>query len=94
MTLGRNAVSFLIATAFIMAIQGCSNTWLVFGSNEGFCDDCGYENKGVCSNPADVYNNRELIENKPASCGKDDKWRRDGKNRPEIVINEEEKYDD
>lgn len=89
MKIGKLSTALFFGALFM---SGCSNV-LIFGHNDGFCDDCGFENKGVCANPADVFRNRELVLHKSATCDKSDKYHRDGRDRPEVVVNSEE-YDD
>ena len=34
---------------FVVVFSGCSSKSFVFGENKGFCEDCGFQYKGVCA---------------------------------------------
>jgi len=62
--------SFFVAMTTLMLLGGCSSKSYIFGEQEGFCQDCGYQYKGVCANPMDIYYNSDIIVDKPATCDK------------------------
>lgn len=63
-------VVYLCVLSFGLLFSGCSSKSYIFGEEEGFCQDCGYQFKGVCANPMDIYYNSDAIVNKRAKCDK------------------------
>jgi len=63
---------------FVVVFSGCSSKSFVFGENKGFCEDCGFQYKGVCANPMDIYYNSDLIMEKKSVCAKKEESKRNG----------------
>lgn len=60
----------IVFVAFVILLSGCSSKSYIFGEENGFCEECGYQYKGICANPMDIYNNAEIIADKPSTCAK------------------------
>lgn len=67
---GRNSVMFVFLALMVFAMSGCATKSFIFGEEKGFCQDCGFQYKGVCANPMDIYYNSDIVMNKPAKCAK------------------------